>query len=202
MIILKTATFLVITSITTIMLPFNIAFAHRFNVGLVIPDINSDNGQSLQIKQGFMLATTEQDSHPDEESDGHLGGLDVYVTVADVDKVADGNLTSFITQNDINIIAVFGPAFRIKDISANMDVALLRPGKSPFSETRRPAVAAFTAAYTSLYGSPPSASAAQGYNAARRIAKAVRAQSGVDDIQRLQGNLEGSMQSFSWQRSP
>jgi len=59
------------------------AEAHRFNVALIAPASgwNSPIGQT--IFKRFMVGTTERDGHADEESDGHLGGLDVYVTLAD-----------------------------------------------------------------------------------------------------------------------
>ncbi len=39
------------------------ALAHRFNVALVIPLSNAASAQGRQIRDGFMLATKERDSH-------------------------------------------------------------------------------------------------------------------------------------------
>jgi len=53
--------------------------AHSFNLGFVAPMSGSRGESGQQALDGFMLATTEQDAHLFEESDGHLGGLDSYV---------------------------------------------------------------------------------------------------------------------------
>ena len=47
------------------------------------PVSGPDGEIGQQALDGFMLATTEQDAHEFEESDGHLGGLDSYVIVID-----------------------------------------------------------------------------------------------------------------------
>ena len=57
--------------------------AHSFKVALVASVSGPKAGPGKHARDGFMLATTERDSHPDQESDGHLGGLDVYVTLID-----------------------------------------------------------------------------------------------------------------------
>ena len=58
-------------------------WAHSFNLGLVIPMSGPGLDSGQQALDGFMLATTEQDGHPDETSDGHLGGLDSHVLKVD-----------------------------------------------------------------------------------------------------------------------
>ena len=55
--------------------------AHSFKVALVASVSGPKAGPGKHARDGFMLATTQRDSHPDQESDGHLGGLDVYVTL-------------------------------------------------------------------------------------------------------------------------
>ena len=160
--------------------------AHRFNVALVIP--SSDQGR--QFRDGFMLATTERDGHPDQESDGHLGGLDVYVTVTD----GKGSVSA-------DIVVPFGPKSflsRIDELLDGTKAVLLAPGRSPFPDLALPLVAAFISAYEMKYGTRPTSQAAQGYNAARRIDAAVRAQGGVDDRASLRRNFEPSAQGFTW----
>jgi hypothetical protein len=162
------------------------ALAHRFNVALVIPP--SDMGR--QFLQGFMLAATERDGHPDQESDGHLGGLDVYVTVSDGKKAIAAD-----------IVAAFGPEPPLTLIGKLLDgtkAVLLPPGRSPFSSPGLPGVAAFISAYEMKYGTKPTSQAAQGYNAARRIDAAVRAQGGLDDAASLRRNFEQSARDFIW----
>ncbi len=64
-------------------LPAAPAGAHRFNVGLLVPLSGPSAFAGRQMRDGFLLATRERDGHPDEESDGHLGGLDVYLLAVD-----------------------------------------------------------------------------------------------------------------------
>ena len=59
------------------------AAAHSFRAGLLLPLSGPSTGAGKQILDGFMLATKERDAHPDTESDGHLGGLDVYISRID-----------------------------------------------------------------------------------------------------------------------
>jgi len=131
------------------------AQAHRFNAALFIP--MSDQGR--QFRDGFMLGTTMRDAHPDQESDGHLGGLDVYVSVFDI--------MSDETPQAIDIVVAIGPderLSRIRNLFKGTKAALLL---SP------------------LTASP----ADQGYNAAMVLDAAVRAQGGVDDKASLQKHL-------------
>ena len=55
------------------------AKAHSFGVALVTQAAVVSGVPDQEIRRGFMLATRERDSHANETSDGHLGGLDVYV---------------------------------------------------------------------------------------------------------------------------
>ena len=156
------AAFLILALVVGIALTPTAALAHRFNVALVIPP--SDQGRLIQ--QGLMLATTERDSHPDEESDGHLGGLDVYVTVTDGKGAAGAD-----------IVAAFGPETTLTRIGKLLDgtnAVLLPPGVSPFSNPGPPGVATFISAYEMKYGSKPTPQAAEGYHAARRIGASAR----------------------------
>ena len=177
------------------------AFGHRFNVALVIAQSSSAMDRGLDIRNGFMLATTERDSHPDQESDGHLGGLDVYVTVIDKQEDIAAGIQRLTGQGTADIVAAFGPEKTLTMISNLLDgknLALLLPGSSPFSNSELPAVAAFGAAYKQEYGGKPTSYAAQGYNAARRIDKAVRAQGGVDDRASLLRVFEETARGFTW----
>ena len=177
------------------------ARAHRFNVALVVPASNAGPAQGRQILDGFMLATAERDSHPDQVSDGHLGGLDVYVTVIDGTADRTKDIIDIVTRADIDIVAAFGSEPTLTLVGKLLDgakVALLLPGQSPFSRPDLPAVAAFIAAYQARYGARPSRQAAQGYNAARRIDLAVRAQGGVDDTAALIRDFRQTTRGFAW----
>ena len=186
--------FLFLTMIAEMALATGPALAHRFNVALVIGPSVAGSDEGRQIRQGFMLATKERDGHPDQESDGHLGGLDVYVSVtADIGHIA--------ARGGVDVVAAFGSATTLSRIGRLLDgkkIALLPPGQTPFSKPGRPAVAAFISAYEREYGTRPSSLAAEGYNAARRIDVAVRAQGGVDDTAALLGDFRETARRFTW----
>jgi hypothetical protein len=182
--------FLIIATAMT--LTAQAAFAHSFNVALLIPKASVGLRHSNQIYQGFMLATAERDGHPDMESDGHLGGLDVYVSVVD-------NLAAI--QNHVDIVAVFGPGKSVPLIDKPGEgrmIVLPAFGQSPFSRSELPAAKTFISAYRRTYGAKPSAQAAQGYNAARRIDRAVRSQGGIEDGAALRQNFKETAHGFDW----
>ncbi len=188
-------------TVLALLLVHGSALAHSFNVVLVIPASNAAAVQGPQIREGFMLATAERDGHPDQESDGHLGGLDVYVTLVDEQGDVAADVARIVAQNDIDIVAAFGSQESLSLIGTLLEgsnVALLLPGRSPFSEPGLPGTAAFIAAYELAYGGKPSSHAARGYNAARRIDRAVRAQGGVDDTAMLRRDFTETARGFTW----
>jgi hypothetical protein len=175
--------------------------AHRFDVALVVPLSNAASVQGRQIRAGFMLATAERDSHPDQDSDGHLGGLDVYVRVIDGTGDVAADLGRMTARGEVRIVAAFGSETTLSLIRTLLDgteIALLVPGQNPFSGSGLPAVAAFMSAYQRKYGARPSSHAARGYNAARRIDVAVRAQGGTDDTASLVRNFNETARGFTW----
>ncbi|MCZ6668064.1 MAG: hypothetical protein O6932_05290 [Gammaproteobacteria bacterium] len=180
---------------------FNPAYAHRFYVALVIPFSNAVADQGRQYRQGFMLATTERDSHPDEESDGHLGGLDVYVSVIDSQGDIRTEMERIVSQGRIDIVVAIGSEKTLSLVANLLDggnIALLLPGHTPFSQSDMPAVVGFMSAFENQYGGRPSAQAAHGYNAARRIDVAVRTQGGADDAEQLVRIFKRTESGFNW----
>ncbi|MFV2091677.1 MAG: ABC transporter substrate-binding protein [Hyphomicrobiales bacterium] len=177
------------------------ALAHRFNVALVIEFATGKAEQGRQYRQGFMLATTERDAHAGEESDGHLGGLDVYVSEINAGGDLSAELARIAAPGDIDIVATFGSPGTwslANKLLAGADIALLPPGQSPFARPELPGVANFMAAFENRYGGKPSAFAAQGYHAARRIDVAVRAQGKADDKAALRRSFSETGNRFDW----
>jgi len=197
----KNTVFLLLALFGAFMFTTTPADAHRFNVALVVPLSNAASAEGRQVRDGFMLATTERDSHPDEESDGHLGGLDIYVTVIDEQGDITADIERIGKQGKIDIVVAFGSHETRTMIAKVLDgkkIALLTPARSPFAKSGTPAVAAFVSAYKKAHGSLPSAHAAQGYNAARRIDVAVRAQGSADDKTALRKSFGETAHGFNW----
>ncbi len=179
----------------------NPAPAHSFNVALIIPMSGAAEEQGGQVLEGFMLATAERDGHPDQESDGHLGGLDVYVTVIDGSGNIDGAVRYAARPGGADIVVSFVPKITLSVIGTLIDgtgAILLPPGDSPFPDPVAAGVAAFVSAYENEHGNKPSAHSARGYNAARRIDAAIRGQGGVDDPAALLRHFEDSARDFNW----
>lgn len=194
-----TTKFLLLATISALFI--SPAVAHRFNVTLLLPLSGPNAQQGNQFLNGFMLATRERDGHPEEESDGHLGGLDVYVTRLDDQTDIDQQIALISSSSQIDIVAYFPSADTTSALQSAFDqshAALLTTGENPFSDAELPGVAAFSSQFLTDYNAAPTEAAAQGYNLARRIDVAVRAQGGVSDLQNLLESFEQSASNFSW----
>jgi hypothetical protein len=177
------------------------ALAHQFKVVLVVPATEAGMAEALELQNGFVLATTERDGHPDEVSDGHLGGLDVYVTVLGGTEETAAGIEAMAGREAVDIVAALAPAGDVEALERRLDglgIALLLPGETPFGNSGDPAVRKFASAYGAAYGDEPGPAAAQGYNAARRIDVAVRGQGGADDATGLSRSFESTAKGFSW----
>jgi len=155
--------------------------------------------------RGFLLATKERDGHPDETSNGHLGGLDVYIIPQTAEGVVQFPILKQAPSDRPDIIVVIG-ASDTADAAlgkAGKESLAMRPGAmhsanlwsgtAPSSDS-----AGFVARYSSAYQQPASKWAADGYNAARRIDDAVRLFGGVDDRSALERALAATAGGFRW----
>jgi hypothetical protein len=198
----------VLTAAVAMLIAVSAAHAHSFNVALVVGQAGPAASDAGQIRDGFLLATRERDSHPDEESDGHLGGLDVYLFLVEDRDDPPAGVRALFGQEAIDILAVTGPDVLVESfrpLTAGSQTVLLAPGRMAFpasaataAAAQAPAVRAFVEAFKAEFGYLPSQSAARGYNAARRIDAAVRAQGGVSDKAALQQALRASESGFDW----
>lgn len=172
------------------------AEAHSFNVALVIAFAESSAGDARQVQDGFLLAARERDSHPDEESDGHLGGLDVYLYPVDLERESLADVRALLRREQIDILAVIGPdeaAEEIRPLVAGSQTLLLGPGRLRSASTE-----AFRNAFQAAFGYQPATPAAEGYNAGRRMDAAVRPLGGVDDRVALQRALDETGDGIDW----
>ncbi len=160
------------------MLPLQV-HAHSFTAGLVLA---GPSGAAAAARDGFLRATRERDAHAGMESDGHLGGLDVYLrakAVADGRAAALGALRSLVAEGEVDLIGVIGSRAAIEAAAAASEasgVALVAaiPAKTGSALED----AAFVAAFMADFGYPPSPEAAAGYAVARLMDAVVRATNG------------------------
>ena len=135
------------------------AKAHSFNVGLVVAMSEQSDANIRQARDGFLLATRERDSHPDEESDGHLGGLDVYLFPVDLKHESLAGVQALMQREQIDILAVIGPdgaAEQISPLVAGSKTVLLAPGRLASAPTQ-----AFAKAFQAAFGYAPAMPAAE-----------------------------------------
>jgi len=160
------------------------ALAHSFNLVILAPQ-NADLRQVM--RQAFLIASGERDSHPAQESDGHLGGLDVYLGFADdtatpmpdPDIIADplgGHDVADLA--DTRKTVWLGPTDPTTDAALSMLATALDPALVPFAK-----------AFLDATGQVPDHVAVATYLAARRVDLAVRALGGTEDKDALRDLL-------------
>ena len=161
------------------------AAAHSFNVVMAVPgDVAARTRADMTA--AFLVASEERDGHANEESDGHLGGLDVYFTLAAVDqaariRAADPDIVSLPLGGD----AAMGDAVVLDRFAAGSPVIA-----GFLAQAADPGMAPFTNRFTARYGRAPGAEAVAAYAAARQIDLAVRALGGVEDRTALKKLLD------------
>lgn len=162
------------------------ALAHSFNVVMAVPgDLAQDVRRDMAA--AFLVASEETDSHANEESDGHLGGLDVYFTIAGSDETARINAAGpDILSLPLNGDATFGDAVVLGPLMAGSP-----QGAAFLARPAAPGLAPFAARFAARTGRAPGPEASAAYTAARQIDLAVRALGGVDDRGALENLLNG-----------
>jgi len=167
---------------------FSAVWAHSFSLGLIIPLSGPQLESGQQVLDGFLLATTEEDGHPDETSDGHLGGLDSHVLKVDsgtnstemlnrLEKLMQTRepifVTGLFTAKNIEII---------KESLKRKNTVLFDPVESDMWEKAQSSLGqlksmsgdSFSTGFQNRYGYEPTSAAMRGYIAARLIAATVR----------------------------
>jgi len=181
---------LALAALATLMFSAPVA-AHSFNVSFLVP-----MGSSTDVLSGAILASDERDSHAGQDSDGHLGGLDVFFDIVSWNYLA-GDINRIVMESAPDIIVFLGtpmddrvvPArfanvgpwiVTLRDVSAKAERDFLGAGD-----------ASFAARFRARYGVEPSENARLAYVAARLIDIAVRAQGGAEDKDSLARAVRG-----------
>ncbi len=156
------------------------AQAHSFSLAVVASGEHAATQLNSAV-MGILLATNERDGHADETSDGHLGGLDVFVVPLPAYAAETIQGLKRVSQRSIDIAVLIGPEAQTGQELVKLDpqTVVILPGVINTSPTE--ASATFATRFQKAYGTAPDQWAAQGYNAAQRIDLAVRPLGGVDD---------------------
>ncbi len=163
-------------------------WAHSFNLGFVAPMSGPEAVSGKQALDGFMLATTEQDAHLFEESDGHLGGLDSYViridssgndktTIDRIEKLLSSKKPLFVAgifslefASEISNRLKNSEAILVNPVDSRMWLRVVEEPEKLTTMNREP----FNAKFQATHGYAPTADVRKGYIAARLIASTVR----------------------------
>lgn len=162
--------------------------AHSFKLVFVAPMSGPQQKFGRQALDGFMLATTEEDAHLDQESDGHLGGLDSYVI--EIDSSMGNEVTMEQVENLVRsrkplfVAGLFSKelASQITDSLRKNGAVLVNPLDSAMwrrvmdrpEDFKTMNGETFNAVFNQVYGYAPNTNVRQGYIAARLIALTVR----------------------------
>lgn len=179
------------------------AQAHEFVVAIRVVGTERDLILADALR-GFLLATEEKDGHPNETSNGHLGGMDVYIIPQSAEVVVQFP-TLKVAPSDLPDIMVVIGASDVSDVAlekAGKESVTMSPGAlhsaNSWSSTASSFSNGFAARYNKAYQQPASKWAADGYNAARRIDDAIRRIGGVEDRAALERALAATAHEFQW----
>ena len=169
-----------------------VALGHSFQLGVIVPLSGPGVAQGVAALDGLRLATRERDSHPDETSDGHLGGLDSHLVPIDSALIEHPEMfRAALTGRPLDIVTIADgreDTGAIAEILSEPGMPVFCPpaaGPVPPDRLASAEAEAFRQAFLGEFGYPATESAVQGYNAGRAVDAAVRPLGGVGDTQAL-----------------
>lgn len=152
-----------------------IAAAHSFTAAILVVGENVEQDLAEAVR-GFLLAADERDGHPNETSDGHLGGVDVQVLPLPAEAAGLVEGLNGSPDELADVVIVLGPkpaadaaASKFNRASTVLVQALLAEGWNDDDRMN-----GFIARYRLAYGKEPGLLAASAYRAARRLDVAIR----------------------------
>lgn len=150
--------------------------AHEFSLLLLAPAAASETEMD-GMRAAFLIASAERDSHANETSEGHLGGLDVQMTLARIGEattglVPDVVVAPFASAGDAEVAALAAPGDAVI-----VDAGVL----ARITPEDRSDLAPFAERFEAGTGRPADAAALGVYQAARVVDQAVRSVDSVGD---------------------
>jgi hypothetical protein len=170
------------------------AQAHSFTVALNVVGDDQPTVLASAIR-GMRLAATERDGHADETSDGHLGGLDLFILPRPEGVPHGIAWLKGAPPGEPDIIVIIGPSDAVATEIQASRTETVAIGSGVVPDDTPPV---FAERFRAAYGIAPDRQAAEGYNAARRIDLAVRAQAGVADREKLAVALASTVNGIDW----
>ncbi|SFF25183.1 hypothetical protein SAMN04488523_1394 [Sulfitobacter brevis] len=194
-------TYIAITLLTILAVMPKVAIAHNFVVTLDATGA-AHPVQLDSAVQGMRLAAGERDSHAAETSDGHLGGIDLFIRFRPANAGDGIEWLKGAPDKVATIIVDFSGSETAMSQVASGGAVVIGPGALPrdeiWSADTVDLPTGFAARYLANFGSMPDRRAAQGYNAALRIDQAVRSSGAVLDSDTLRQSLDLSAEGIDW----
>lgn len=163
------------------------ATAHEFELLLLAPPDATDAALD-QMRAAFLIASHERDNHPDETSEGHLGGMDVQLTLARIGEAAGAPDLAFVVAP---FAAASDPA--VATLAAAVDAVVVHSGHLAAApeglDAGDAALPPFADRFKAETGQAPGPEALDAYLGARLVDLAVRPAGSVDDRQALRAAL-------------
>lgn len=190
------------TTLLLVLLSLGPASAHEFSLGIYASGDQAIE-KLISAVRGVLIAADERDGHPEETSDGHLGGVDVHilpfhgnrpVVMTELVNAYRGQL-DFLLVLDTGVVpsdAVPGKT----DQTIILDPGIL-PAGSPWQDNK--SANSFAVRYHDFWSSDADIASALGYNAARRIDAAIRPHDGIDQAAAIIDALARSEHGIDWQ---
>ena len=176
-----------------------IASAHSFTAAVLVAGENRDASLAEAVR-GFLLAADERDGHPNQTSDGHLGGVDVQVLP--LPREAAGLVEGLIGTPDepADVVVVIGaePAAREATREYQSTSTVLLQVVLPLGWDSDKGIDSFVARYRLAYGTAPGVMAATAYHAARRLDVAIRPLDGVIPQAALKDAWRSTESGLTW----
>ena len=165
--------------------------AHEFELLLLAPD-NAATAEIDDMRAAFLIASHERDDHPNETSEGHLGGLDVQLTLLPLDRAGSADAAPVVvaapfalaTEPRVAALAAGGGAAILdRAMLAALPVAVLLAGNAAAG------LGPFADRYRAETGRAPSNAAEAAYLSARVVDMAIRPLGSVDDRAALRRSM-------------
>lgn len=155
------------------------ALPHEFELLLVATPETTEAGLQ-QMEAAFLIASHERDNHPDETSEGHLGGMDVQLSLARLDQAVAAADLAFVLAP----MAAPGDA-AVAGLAAGSDAVVIDSGHLAAMPTGLDQgdsdLPPFADRFRAETGQEPGPEAMATYLAARLVDLAVRPLGSVDD---------------------
>ena len=169
------------------------AAAHSFTAAILVVGETVEQDLAEAVR-GFLLAADERDGHPNETSDGHLGGVDVHVLPLPAEATRLVQKLTGSPDEPADVVIVLGPKPAVDDEASKYNRASTVLVQALLAEDWNgdDRMEGFTARYWLAYGKEPGLLAASAYHAARRLDVAIRPLDGAEPRDELLKALQAS----------